>query len=124
MSKQHSPTVKAQLVLELRQDLRPVTPMAAEYGIAPRLLHRWRKEAVDHRPDLFADPAAAPRGALGDRADPTLSVRAPAGLVGVSRARLYDRPRLAPPATAAGYHRIDEIYMAPRFSARADSRGC
>ena len=33
--------------------------MAAEYRIAPRLLHRWRKEAVDHLPDLFADPAAA-----------------------------------------------------------------
>ena len=61
MRKQHSPTVKAQLVLEMLQELRPVTQVAAEYGIAPRLLHRWRKEAVDHVPDLFADPAA--RGA-------------------------------------------------------------
>lgn len=63
MRKQYSPTLKAQLVLEMLQELRPVTQIAAEYRIAPRLLHRWRKEAVDHLPDLFADPAAAARGA-------------------------------------------------------------
>ena len=62
MRKEHSPTLKTQLVLEMLQELRPVTPMTAEYGIAPRLLHRWRKEAVDHLPYLFADSAAA-RGA-------------------------------------------------------------
>jgi len=63
MRKQYSPTLKAQLVLEMLQELRPVTQIAAEYRIAPRLLHRWRKEAVDHLPDLFADPAAAAREA-------------------------------------------------------------
>ena len=50
-------------MLEMLPELRPVTAMAAEYGIAPRLVHRWRQAAVDHLPDLFADPAVAARAA-------------------------------------------------------------
>jgi transposase-like protein len=63
MRKQYSPTLKAQVVLEMRQEPRPVTESAAEYGIAPRLLHRWRREVVEPLPDLFADPAAIKRAA-------------------------------------------------------------
>ena len=44
-----------------------------------------------------------------------LSVRAQAGLVGISRASLYYRPRPPHPATVAWYHRIDEIYTATPF---------
>jgi transposase-like protein len=49
------------------QETRPVPEIAAEDGIAPRLLHRWRREVVEHLPDLFADPAAIKRaGAVPD----------------------------------------------------------
>jgi putative transposase len=57
MSKHYSPTLKAQSVLEMRQETRPVTAIAAAYGIASRLLHRWRREGVDHLPDWLADSA-------------------------------------------------------------------
>ncbi len=67
MRNQYSPALKAQVVLELLQETRPVPESAAEDGIAPRLLHRWRREVVEHLPDLFADPAAIKRaGAVPD----------------------------------------------------------
>ena len=50
-----------------------------------------------------------------DRADPALSVRTQAELVGVSRASLYYRPRPPQPATVALYHRIDELDTATPF---------
>ena len=63
MRTQYSPTLTAQMVLEMLQETRPVTPMAADYGIAPRLLHRWRQELLDQLPTVFADPAVAARTA-------------------------------------------------------------
>lgn len=51
------------MVLEMLEETRPVTELATEYGIAPRLLQRWRREVVDRLPDLFADPAAAQQAA-------------------------------------------------------------
>jgi len=63
MRKQYSPTLKAQIVLEMLQETRPVTQIAVEYGIAPRLLPRCRKELVDQLPTVFADPAVAVRSA-------------------------------------------------------------
>ncbi len=68
MRKHYSPTLKAKVVLEMLQETRPVTEIAAEYSIAPRLLHRWRREVVDHLPDLFADPAAGQREAAAQDA--------------------------------------------------------
>lgn len=59
MRKPYAPTLNAQSVLAMLQDTRPVTEMAAESGIAPRLLHRWRRAVVERLPDLFADAAAA-----------------------------------------------------------------
>lgn len=40
------------------QETRSVSQIAAEYQIDPRLLHRWRREVVDHLADFFADPVA------------------------------------------------------------------
>jgi transposase len=57
--------LKAKVVLEMLPDTRPVTELAAAYQIAPRWLHRWRREVVDRLPDLFADPAVAARQAAG-----------------------------------------------------------
>ena len=65
MRKHYAPALKAKVVLEMLQETRPVTELAAAYQIAPRLLHRWRREVVDRLPDLFADPAVAARQAAG-----------------------------------------------------------
>ena len=63
MRKHYAPALKAKVVLEMLQETRPVTELAAAYEIAPRLLHRWRREVVARLPDLFADPAVATQAA-------------------------------------------------------------
>ena len=68
MRKHYAPALKAKVVLEMLQETRPVTELAAAYPIAPRLLHRWRREVVDRLPDLFADPAVAARQPAGHEA--------------------------------------------------------
>lgn len=68
MRKHYSPALKAKVVLEMLQETRSVTEIAADYQIAPRLLHRWRREVVDHLPDLFADAAAVARGTQAQEA--------------------------------------------------------
>jgi len=81
------------------QETRQVTEMAAEYGIAPRLLHRWRREGVEHLLDPFADAA----------------VVAKTHLLSLSRVSLYYHPRPPHQDTAARYQRIDELYTATSF---------
>lgn len=68
MRKHYSPALKAKIVLEMLQETRPVTQIAAEYGIAPRLLHRWRKELLDQLPAVFADPVATAHTAQAQEA--------------------------------------------------------
>ena len=59
MRKHYAPVLKAKVVLEMLQETRSVTHLAAASEMAPRLLHRWRREVVARLPDLFANPAAA-----------------------------------------------------------------
>ena len=63
MRKHYAPALKAKVVLEMLQETRPVTELVAADEIAPRLLHRWRREVVARLPDLFADPAVATQAA-------------------------------------------------------------
>lgn len=79
MRKHYSPTLQAKVVLEMLQETQPVTEIATEYGIAPRILHRWRREVVDRLPDLFADPAAGQREAATQDVKVPLSPRRLAG---------------------------------------------
>jgi len=42
MRKQYSPTFKAQIVLEMLKEQKTVAELAAEHGVHPTMLHRWR----------------------------------------------------------------------------------
>lgn len=52
--KQYSPTFKARVVLELLRETRSVSELAAEYGVHPTQLQRWRKAALEKLPQVFA----------------------------------------------------------------------
>ncbi|WP_143598827.1 transposase, partial [Sulfobacillus thermosulfidooxidans] len=60
MSKQkrHSATFKSQVVLEMLKEEKTVSQIAAEYGIHPSQLHRWKRQALDNFPQLFAESQA------------------------------------------------------------------
>lgn len=46
MRKHHSPEFKAQVVQELLEEQKTVSQIAAEYGVHPNQLYRWREVAV------------------------------------------------------------------------------
>jgi putative transposase len=59
--------------------------------------------------------SSAARRALLDRADPALSLKEQAALLGISRSSLYYQPSGPTPEEVALKHRIDEIYTAQPF---------
>lgn len=55
MRKRHSPALKAQIVLEMIKEQKSVSELAAEHGIHPTQLHRWRNQVVENLAQLFSD---------------------------------------------------------------------
>ena len=60
MSKQkrHSATFKSQVVLEMLKEEKTVSQIAAEHGIHPSQLHRWKHQALENFPPLFTESQA------------------------------------------------------------------
>jgi putative transposase len=54
MRKRHSPAFKAQMVQELLREQKTVSQLAAEYGVHPNQLYRWREIALAGLPSLFS----------------------------------------------------------------------
>ena len=61
MRKHYSSTFKAQVVLELLKEEKPLTQIASEHGIHPTQLRDWKKQALQGLPDLFAEAREAAR---------------------------------------------------------------
>jgi transposase-like protein len=51
--KNHSPTLKAQIVLELLREEKSISQLSSEYGIHPTQLNRWRKHAIENLSQLY-----------------------------------------------------------------------
>ncbi len=51
----HSTTFKAQVVLEMFKEERTVSQIAAAHQTHPGLWHRWKRQALDHFPQLFTE---------------------------------------------------------------------
>ena len=56
--KHYSPSFKAKVVLELLKETRSISELASEYGVHPSQLHRWRKEALEKLPQVFAQESS------------------------------------------------------------------
>jgi len=57
--KRYSAETKARAVLELLREEKSLTQVAAEYGVHPNQLRRWRQTAIEQLPALFAGDRAA-----------------------------------------------------------------
>lgn len=55
MRKNYPPSFKAQVVLEILKEEKTISQLAAEHGIHPNQLTRWRNQAIEQLPQLFAD---------------------------------------------------------------------
>src|SRR5262245_16655816 len=54
MRKRHGPEFKAQVVEEVLRERKTVSQLAAEYGVHPNQLYRWREIALTGLPGLFS----------------------------------------------------------------------
>jgi len=54
MRKRYTPTFKAQLVREVLKEEKTLAQVAAEYGVHPTQLIKWRATALEGLPGLFA----------------------------------------------------------------------
>src|SRR5215467_3818730 len=54
MRKRHTAEFKARVVQELLKEQKTVTQLAAEYGVHPNQLYRWREVALAGLPGLFS----------------------------------------------------------------------
>ena len=46
---------KAQIVLEILKEERPIAQIASQYGIHPNQLYKWKAQAIEGLPKLFED---------------------------------------------------------------------
>ncbi len=63
MKKAYSPAFKAQIVRKLLKEEKSVNQLAAEHGMHPNQLYRWREIALAGLPSLFAGDTAQEQAA-------------------------------------------------------------
>ena len=60
--KRYTPAQKAAIVLELFKEEETLAQIASRHGIHPNLLRKWKAQALEELPKLFADDKADTRG--------------------------------------------------------------
>jgi len=55
MRKRYSADFKTEIVLEMLKEQKSITELASEHGLHPVQLHRWRNQAMERLPQVFAD---------------------------------------------------------------------
>jgi putative transposase len=64
--KHFSATQKAQIALEILKEEKTVSQIASENGVHPNMLYRWKKQALENLPKLFADDNKSERDRLAE----------------------------------------------------------
>jgi len=59
--KHFSASQKAQIALEILKEEKTVNQIASEYGVHPNVLYRWKKQALENLPKLFAEETKSER---------------------------------------------------------------
>src|SRR5215208_6517905 len=57
-----SASQKAAIVLEALKEEKGVAQIAAENGVHPNQIHKWKKQALENFSQLFEDPGTARQG--------------------------------------------------------------
>lgn len=55
MRKSYTSSFKAEAVITLLREDKPLSKIASELGVSPSLLCRWKAAAIENMKDLFAD---------------------------------------------------------------------
>ena len=52
--KQHSAQFKTKVALEAIKGIEPASVLAARFGIHPTMISRWKKQLLEHAPEIFS----------------------------------------------------------------------
>jgi putative transposase len=55
MRKRYTAKQKAQIVLEILKEERPIAQIASEYGIHPNQLYKWKAQELEGKPKVFEE---------------------------------------------------------------------
>src|SRR5690625_3744197 len=53
--KRYTPTFKSQIVLEILKEEKSLSQLSSEHGIHISQLRQWKKQALDHLPQVFSN---------------------------------------------------------------------
>lgn len=65
--KSYAPALKAKAVLELLREEKSLTQVAAEYGVHPNQLRRWKQTVIEQLPALFVGDSPRAREQLTEQ---------------------------------------------------------
>ena len=68
MKKHYTPTLKAQIVLEVLKEEKTIAQIGSEHSIHPTQLRKWKTQALEGLPQLFADERQAQRAVAAEHA--------------------------------------------------------
>jgi putative transposase len=63
----HTPQQKAKIVLEILREEKTLAQIAAEYGIHPNQLRKWKSQAVERLPAVFDPETSSVKEQLAER---------------------------------------------------------
>lgn len=67
MRKRYTAAFKAQVVLELLKEERPVSKISSEYGVHCNQLYQWKAQALKNLPRLFDEEQAKAKAKQADQ---------------------------------------------------------
>ena len=53
--KRYTPEFKAKLIIELLKGEKELNELAAQHGISPNLIRKWKSEFLQNAPNVFSD---------------------------------------------------------------------
>lgn len=63
----HTPQQKAKIVLEILREEKTLAQIAAEYGIHPNQLRKWKSQAVERLPAVFDSETSSAKEQLAEK---------------------------------------------------------
>ena len=56
----HTPQFKAKVALEAAREQYTISELARKYSLHPNVIRGWKKQLVEHLPEIFRRPGPAP----------------------------------------------------------------
>jgi transposase-like protein len=98
MKKRYTAKQKAQIVLEILKEERPIAQIASENGVHPNQLYKWKAQALENLANLFEDEHKGEKALKADHDRQLKELYAEIGKLSTQLAWLKKKSGIEPPA--------------------------